>query len=103
MEKRVLIYAPTGQDAVLASKMLTLAGVANLVTDTSTQLAAELLQGVGAVLTVEEALSNGGLKVLGEFAQAIALGMVLIALALLMNGALMILQGDAHTVRGHAC
>jgi tungstate transport system permease protein len=36
----------------------------------------------------------------GEFAQGIALGMVLIALALLMNGALMFLQGDAHAVRG---
>ena len=30
----------------------------------------------------------------GEFAQGIALGVVLIALALLMNGALMLLQGD---------
>lgn len=30
----------------------------------------------------------------GDFAQGIALGMVLIALALLMNGALMFLQGD---------
>lgn len=69
MEKRVLIYAPTGQDAMLAAKMLTLAGVDNLVTDTSAQLATELLIGVGAVLTVEEALSNGGLKVLGEFVQ----------------------------------
>ena len=69
MEKRVLIYAPTGQDAVLASKMLTLAGVDNLVTGTSLQLASELLVGVGAVLTVEEALSNGGLKTLGEFVQ----------------------------------
>ena len=37
----------------------------------------------------------------GDFAQGIALGMVLVALALLMNGALMILQGDAHTVRVH--
>ena len=36
----------------------------------------------------------------GEFAQGIALGLVLIVLALLMNGALMILQGDAHAVRG---
>lgn len=69
MEKRVLIYAPSGQDAVLASKLLTLADVDNLVTDTSLQLASELLVGVGAVLTVEEALSNGGLKVLGEFVQ----------------------------------
>jgi signal transduction histidine kinase/ActR/RegA family two-component response regulator len=69
MEKRVLIYAPSGQDAVLASKMLTLASVDNLVTPTAAQLASELLIGVGAVLTVEEALSNGGLKVLGEFVQ----------------------------------
>lgn len=69
MEKRVLIYAPTGQDAVLASKMLTLANVDNLVTDTVQQLAEELLIGVGAVLTVEEALSSGGLKVIGEFIQ----------------------------------
>ncbi|MES2151322.1 MAG: ABC transporter permease [Pseudomonadota bacterium] len=36
----------------------------------------------------------------GEFAQGIALGIVLVALALLMNGALMLVQGDAHTARG---
>lgn len=36
----------------------------------------------------------------GEFAQAIALGFVLIVFALLMNGALMLLQGDAHAARG---
>jgi tungstate transport system permease protein len=38
----------------------------------------------------------------GEFAQGIALGIVLVALALLMNGALMLLQGEAHLagVRG---
>ncbi|MEO7497208.1 MAG: ABC transporter permease [Massilia sp.] len=35
----------------------------------------------------------------GEFAQGIALGMVLVAVALLMNGALMLLQGDAHSAR----
>jgi len=69
MEKRVLIYAPSGQDAALASKMLTLAAVENLVVDTAAQLGSELLLGVGAVLTVEEALSNGGLKVLGDFVQ----------------------------------
>jgi tungstate transport system permease protein len=37
----------------------------------------------------------------GDFAQGIALGMVLVAIALLMNGALMLLQGDAHMARGH--
>jgi tungstate transport system permease protein len=38
----------------------------------------------------------------GEFAQGIALGMVLVAIALAMNGALMLLQGDAHMARGQA-
>jgi tungstate transport system permease protein len=38
----------------------------------------------------------------GDFSQGIALGMVLVAIALLMNGALMLLQGDAHMARGHA-
>ena len=38
----------------------------------------------------------------GEFAQGIALGIVLVALALLMNGALVLVQGDAHAVRGRA-
>ena len=70
MENRVLIYAPSGQDAVLASKMLTLAQVDNIVAGSSAQLSEQLRIGVGAVLTVEEALSNGGLKAIGEFVQA---------------------------------
>jgi tungstate transport system permease protein len=36
----------------------------------------------------------------GDFAQGIALGIVLVTIALLMNGALMLLQGDAHSARG---
>ena len=38
----------------------------------------------------------------GDFAQGIALGIVLVAIALLMNGALMLLQGDAHAARARA-
>ena len=36
----------------------------------------------------------------GEFAQGIALGMVLVAIALLINAALILLQGDARAARG---
>jgi tungstate transport system permease protein len=36
----------------------------------------------------------------GEFAQGIALGAVLVTIALAMNGAMMVLQGDAHAARG---
>jgi signal transduction histidine kinase/ActR/RegA family two-component response regulator len=70
MENCVLIYAPSGQDAVLASKMLTLAQVDNMVVGTAAELAVQLLHSVGAVLTVEEALSSGGLKAIGEFVQS---------------------------------
>ena len=35
----------------------------------------------------------------GEFAQGIALGIVLVTIALLMNGVLMLLQGDAHVAK----
>jgi tungstate transport system permease protein len=38
----------------------------------------------------------------GDFSQGIALGIVLVAIALLMNGALMLLQGDAHAARMRA-
>jgi len=69
VEKRVLIYAPSGQDALLAAKMLTLANVGNLVVHSLAQLSEELLIGVGAVLTVEEALPGGGMKALGDFLQ----------------------------------
>ncbi|MBZ2208512.1 hybrid sensor histidine kinase/response regulator [Massilia soli] len=67
MEKRVLIFAPTGQDAALASKILTMADVDNLVVPTANDLAEQMLIGVGAVLTVEEALPNGALRAIGEF------------------------------------
>jgi signal transduction histidine kinase/ActR/RegA family two-component response regulator len=50
--------------------MLTLAEVDNLVTGSAAELSVELLRGAGAVLTVEEALSNGGLKAIGEFVQS---------------------------------
>jgi tungstate transport system permease protein len=36
----------------------------------------------------------------GEFAQGIALGIVLVTIALVINAALMLLQGDAHAVKG---
>ena len=51
----------------------------------------------GATRTITTAIALETSK--GDFAQAIALGMVLVGLALLMNGALLVLQGDAHGAR----
>lgn len=67
MEKRLLIYAPSGQDAALASKILTLAGIDCVVLASVAQLAGEMALGVGAVLTVEEALPGGVMATLADF------------------------------------
>ncbi|HEU4853454.1 MAG TPA: ABC transporter permease [Telluria sp.] len=54
------------------------------------------IAGVTRTMTTAIALETSK----GEFAQGIALGMVLIVFALMMNGGLMLLQGDAHAARG---
>ncbi|MFC3110265.1 ABC transporter permease [Undibacterium arcticum] len=51
----------------------------------------------GATRTITTAIALETSK--GEFAQGIALGLVLVAIALLINAALMLLQGDAHTLQ----
>src|SRR5471032_981084 len=60
MEKRVLIYAPTGQDAPLAARMLAMARIDSTVCATPAELARQLALDCGCVLTVEEALAAGG-------------------------------------------
>jgi signal transduction histidine kinase/ActR/RegA family two-component response regulator len=64
METRILIYAPTGQDAPLAAKVLAMAAIDSHICATLPQLEAELERGAGAVLTVEEALAPGGYQLL---------------------------------------
>ena len=66
MEKRVLIYAPTGQDGPLAARMLAMVHIDSAVCDTLAELAAQLPQGAGCVLTVEEALAPGGFMLLHD-------------------------------------
>jgi signal transduction histidine kinase len=64
MESRILIYAPTGQDAPLAARILALAAIDSHVCATLAELGEELERGVGAVLTVEEALMPSGFQLL---------------------------------------
>ncbi|MRX07429.1 response regulator [Pseudoduganella sp. FT25W] len=66
METRILIYAPTGQDAPLAAKVLAMAAIDSHVCATLPELAQELERGAGAVLTVEEALPRGGFQLLQQ-------------------------------------
>ena len=64
METRILIYAPTGQDAPLAAKVLAMAQIDSHVCTSLGDLAQQLELGVGAVLTVEEALAPGAYQLL---------------------------------------
>jgi signal transduction histidine kinase/ActR/RegA family two-component response regulator len=66
METRILIYAPTGQDAPLAAKVLAKAQIDSHVCATLAELGRELALGAGAVLTVEEALAPGGYQLLHD-------------------------------------
>ncbi|MFS2003914.1 response regulator [Duganella sp. CT11-25] len=66
METRILIYAPTGQDAPLAAKVLAMAQIDSHVCATLAELARQLELGAGAVLTVEEALAPGGYQLLQD-------------------------------------
>lgn len=67
MEKRILIYAPTGQNAALCHKVLEVASIASHVCETLGELRQELLLGAGAVLTVEEALTASSFRLLSEY------------------------------------
>jgi signal transduction histidine kinase/ActR/RegA family two-component response regulator len=67
MEKRILIYAPTGRDGVLTARVLTVASIESHVCHSSAELALQLGLGCGAVLTVEEALATGAFKVLNDY------------------------------------
>jgi hypothetical protein len=72
METRILIYAPTGQDAPLAAKVLAMAHIDSHVCATLAELAQQLELGVGAVLTVEEALAPGAYQLLQGLRHAAA-------------------------------
>jgi signal transduction histidine kinase/ActR/RegA family two-component response regulator len=67
MEQRILIYAPAGQDATLAAKVLATAHLPSHVCRNLAELAEQLELGAGAVLTVEEALAPGAYKMLHEY------------------------------------
>lgn len=62
MEHRILIYAPGGKDAYIASQVISSAGVASFVCGSYAELLAEIGKGCGAVLTVEETFIDNPLS-----------------------------------------
>ena len=60
MERRLLVFVPTGRDAALTQQLLDSAGIAVRVCTSAPDLASQLEQGVGALLLSEEALGACG-------------------------------------------
>ncbi len=58
MENRVVIFAPTGRDARLISQVLERAGVESHICSRMIEVVDELVQGVGVLLLVDEALDT---------------------------------------------
>jgi signal transduction histidine kinase/ActR/RegA family two-component response regulator len=69
MEKRILIYAPGGQNAALTEKVLAMAHISSFICRSVADLREQLQLGAGAVVTVEEALSASGFRVLSDHVQ----------------------------------
>lgn len=67
MNKRILVYAPIGQNAKLAAQVFNASGIENHVCTTVDELMLELSLGAGAILTVEEALASSMLQPLMEY------------------------------------
>ncbi len=70
MERRVVICAPTGQDALLAVQVLEHSGIPSAVSLHAEELVQQLRHGAGCVLLVEEALTGNAMKIVAAYIAA---------------------------------
>lgn len=70
MEKRILIYAPTGSHAAQAAQLLQTAGIDSCACGDMTALLRELDAGAGAVAVAQDALKDDALRMLGQYIAA---------------------------------
>ncbi|MES2413734.1 MAG: response regulator [Pseudomonadota bacterium] len=70
MEKRIVICAPTGQDAVLTARVLQSVGIGSIICRSSLELLEQLGKGAGAVLMVEEVIAGASLRPVAEYVAA---------------------------------
>lgn len=87
MNKRILIYAPAGQNARLAAQVFDASDIKHHICESADELMLELARGVGALLTVEEALSAAVLQPLIQYMDAQATWSDLPVLLLTKRGA----------------
>lgn len=67
MERRVLICAPTGQDASLSVRVFEAANLSSAVALHAEELVQQLRYGAGCVLLVEEALAGSAMKTVADY------------------------------------
>lgn len=67
MERRIVVCAPTGQDAILISKVFGSVGIGTLVCPGAAELIEQLRRGAGAVLLVEEVIAGVALRPVAEY------------------------------------
>ncbi|MES2400157.1 MAG: response regulator [Pseudomonadota bacterium] len=70
MERRIVICAPTGQDASLTARVFESVGLNGIISSSPGDLLAHLSEGAGALLLVEEAISGLALRPLAEYVAA---------------------------------
>ncbi|MGV3743325.1 MAG: histidine kinase dimerization/phospho-acceptor domain-containing protein, partial [Burkholderiaceae bacterium] len=66
IEQRILLYLPYGKDGELACHVLERTGLACLICKSFPELLREMQTGVGVLLSVEEALPEAAIKLIGE-------------------------------------
>jgi len=67
MERRIVICAPTGQDAALTAKVFSSVGIGSIVCRNMLELLEQLGRGAGALLLVEEVVSGASARPLAEY------------------------------------
>ncbi|MES2189890.1 MAG: response regulator [Pseudomonadota bacterium] len=70
MERRIVICAPTGQDASLTARVFESVGLNGIISSSPGDLLNHLSEGAGALLLVEEAISGLALRPLAEYIAA---------------------------------
>jgi len=67
VERRIVICAPTGQDAALTSRVFQSVSIGSIVCRDTGELLEQLKRGAGALLLVEEVISGAGIRPLAEY------------------------------------
>lgn len=70
LEERVLVSCPTGRDAAVTQEVLTRAGLRAEVCGDLVEVCTKLVEGAGALLLAEEALTASGLELLSQALRA---------------------------------